>query len=148
MYDSPPLKGTPVCLLLLWTDADCFENIGIVLVSGFVLPSAPLTLSSAFAVGVHLSRTQIKLTTNPNSPPVYSFRRASLTCARSVLICCSSISKTKGTKARCGGAWAPLCSAFCLTGASSLEEEERGGGEGRVEGSPPLLSSSPEERDS
>lgn len=31
---------------------------------------------SAFTVSVHLSRTQIKLTTNPNSPTVYSFRRA------------------------------------------------------------------------
>lgn len=31
---------------------------------------------SALTVSVHLSRTQIKLTTNPNSPTVYSFRRA------------------------------------------------------------------------
>lgn len=100
----------------------------------FVLPSSMLTLFSVFAVSMRLSRTQIKLTANPN-------RRVSLTCAPSALDCCSSIIETKGTKGRCGGAWAQLCSAFCLTGGSLPEEAERDGGEGRVEGSPPLLPS-------
>lgn len=87
---------------------------------GFVLPSSKLT----FFTVLHLSGTQIKLTTNPN-------KRASLTCVRFVLNCCSSIIETKGTKGRCGGAWAQLCSAFCLTGGSLPEEAERDGGEGR-----------------
>lgn len=93
----------------------------------FVWPSSKLTLSSMFSVSVHLSRTQIKLTIKPK-------RRASLTCARSVFNCSSSIIETKGTKGRCGGAWAQLCSAFCLTGGSLPEEAERDGGEGRAEG--------------
>lgn len=98
---------------------------------GFVLPSSKLTFFSALSVSMHPSGTQIKLTTNPN-------KRASLTCVRSVLNCCSSIIETKGTEGRCGGAWAQLCSAFCLTGGSLPEEAERDGGEGTVGGSPPL----------
>lgn len=101
------------------------------------MPSSTLTLSSMSSVSVHLSGTQIQLTLNPN-------RSASLTCARSLLNCSSSIIETKGTEGRCGGAWAQLCSASCLTGGSLPEEAERDGGEGRAEGSPPppLLPSS------
>lgn len=39
-------------------------------------------------------------------------------------VCCFSIVETKGTRGRCGGAWAQPCSASCLTGASTPEEAE------------------------
>lgn len=46
-------------------------------------------------------------------------------------VCCFSIVETKGTRGRCGGAWAQPCSASCLTGASTPAEAEveRDGGE-------------------
>lgn len=47
----------------------------------------------------------------------------------SVFVCGCSIIETKGTRGCCGGASPRLCSAFCLTGGSLLEEVERGGGE-------------------
>lgn len=49
-------------------------------------------------------------------------------------VCCFSIVETKGTRGRCGGAWAQPCSASCLTGSSSTPavlgaEVEQDGGE-------------------
>lgn len=96
-----------------------------------------LVLSHLFSVDPlyrpHCQAAQLKTLNftlkTPHSNHTATFGRVLLPVVVFFCVYCFSIIKTKGTRGRCGGVWAQLCSASCLTGGSMPEEMEWGGGE-------------------